>query len=93
MELSVAKARLAEFTQQLSFSGEIELLRQEKVLPRTSTISRLDTFIRNDSLLRIKERLQRSELFARPRFIVIDKANGYILSCSLVLLLELNTYN
>lgn len=61
-ELSQAKDTIVTCVQKGSYEKEMNALSQEKSLPRCSSLRKLDPFLDSNGLLRIKGRLQYSEL-------------------------------
>ena len=61
-ELSVAKMLLFKQSQRQAFQEEFKLLKQGKTVSRGSALSKLTPFVDKDGLLRVKGRLQMSEL-------------------------------
>jgi hypothetical protein len=61
-ELELPKQKLLAYTQYLSYSTEIERLKKRRPIPRESQLVKLDPYIDGDGLLRVRGRLQMSDL-------------------------------
>ena len=61
-EISRAKVNLFMSVQNKCYETEIKVLQQGKLIPKTSSLVKLNPFIGKDGLLRIKGRLQESDL-------------------------------
>ena len=61
-ELDIAKTKLIYIVQRESFSDEIQALSSYSSVPKYSKLHKLDPFIDNDGIVRIKGRLQFSDL-------------------------------
>ena len=70
-ELAVARDQLYRSAQADSFCAEIQLLRQGKPVPASSPIYRLTPFLGDDDLLRVRGRLQMSDLCYEEKHPVI----------------------
>ena len=62
VELSEAKVMLFYTVQRSAFSNEFETLKRGKSIPKQSKLNKLDPFIGDDGLMRVKGRLQLSDL-------------------------------
>lgn len=70
-ELTAARVQLYRAAQSECFSAEILLLRRDKPIPASSPLHRLTPFISDDGLIRVRGRLQMSDLCYEEKHPVI----------------------
>jgi len=76
-ELSSAKIAVFRNVQCVAFMAEIEVLEKSRVLPKGSPLRNADPFIAEDGLLRVKGRLQLSDLTYEEKHPII-LPNGHV---------------
>ena len=70
-ELSTAKNKLFVFVQAQAYESEIELLKCNKTVPKSSSICKLSPFIGEDGLMRVGSRLQYADLSYDEKFPIL----------------------
>ncbi|KAG1697911.1 hypothetical protein GQR58_005883 [Nymphon striatum] len=70
-EMNQAKLKLFSYVQNQEFSQEIKTLKEKNIVEKKSSLIKLNPFIGQDNLLRIKGRLQLSELSTNEKHPII----------------------
>lgn len=79
-ELTEAKLRLFKIVQRQSYERELEVLRSGKLVQSSSSIAKLRPFIDENGLIRMRSRLQHSDLQYEEKFpIIVPKSHVALL--------------